>query len=171
MNTEKRRKKIVKLLSDETSAVSASVLAEKFNVSRQIIVGDIAILRAEGYDIIATPRGYILEEVSSKEHPYIGTIACNHDETQMQDELYTIVDFGGTALDVTVEHSVYGQISGKLNLSSRYDVDVFIEKIRTTNTKPLSDLTQGIHIHKVGAPSKEIFDRVLNALNEKGIIL
>lgn len=75
MNTEKRRKKIIKLLSDETSAVSASVLAEKFDVSRQIIVGDIAILRAEGYEIIATPRGYILEEVSSKEHPYIGTIA------------------------------------------------------------------------------------------------
>lgn len=89
----------------------------------------------------------------------------------MQEELYTVVDFGATVLDVTVEHSIYGQLSGKLELSSRYDVDLFIDKIKRTNTRPLSDLTKGIHIHKIGAIDKKVFDMAVKALKEKGIAL
>lgn len=171
MNTNARREKILKLLSGSKAPVSASTLAEKYNVSRQIIVGDIALLRAEGQDITATPRGYLLKSETAERFGYIGTVACNHDDSQMQEELYTVVDFGATVLDVTVEHSIYGQLSGKLELSSRYDVDLFIDKIKRTNTRPLSDLTKGIHIHKIGAIDKKVFDMAVKALKEKEIAL
>lgn len=171
MNTDTRRQKILQLLSNATGAISASTLANKYKVSRQIIVGDIAILRAEGHDVTATPKGYILHNNDNNAFGYLGTVACSHNETEMQDELYTIVDFGATVLDVTVEHSVYGQISGKLELSSRYDVDVFIDKIKNSDTKPLSDLTGGIHIHKIGAPNQDVFDRTVSALRKKGFAL
>lgn len=170
MNTQNRREKILKKLSISTTANSASSLAKEFSVSRQIIVGDIAILRAEGHNIIATPKGYVMDEdVASFD--YIGIIPCKHSHEQLKEELYTIVDFGATVIDVTIEHKIYGQISGQLNISSRFDADLFCNAISDDSNKPLSSISGGIHIHRIGCKNEEIFNHIKNELKNKGILL
>ena len=49
-----------KVLNNSKEPVTGSTLAKDFNVTRQVIVQDMAILRAEGKDIIATPQGYMM---------------------------------------------------------------------------------------------------------------
>ena len=89
----------------------------------------------------------------------------------MKDELYTIVDFGGIVIDVTIEHSIYGEISGLLNLSSRYEVDMFVKSVSGESDKPLSTISGGIHLHKIGCKSEEIFNLIKEKLKEQGILL
>ena len=57
MNAKERREAILARLKGETGPVSATVLAKEHGVSRQIVVGDIALLRASGEPISATPGG------------------------------------------------------------------------------------------------------------------
>lgn len=170
MNAQNRRKKILIKLINSQVPVSASSLADEFKVSRQIIVGDIALLRAGGHDITATPRGYVLEGEETS-HPFVGIIACKHTSKQLHEELYTIVDFGGTVIDVTIEHSIYGQLSGQLNISSRYEADLFVESVSGESDKPLSTISGGIHLHKIGCKTEEIFEMIKSKLEEKGFIL
>lgn len=162
-----RKEKIMEEIKKSDKPVSASTLAKKLGVSRQIIVGDVALIRASGTNIIATPRGYILD---SKQQNQTYTIAVNHSQEQMADELYTIVDLGGCAIDVIVDHPVYGQLTGKLHLSSRYDVDQFIKKVNNNQAKPLSQLTDGLHLHTIQCPNEETYQRIVSALDEKGYL-
>ena len=128
------------------------------------------MLRASGAQISATPRGYILESNPSSPFAYEGILACKHSSDQLCDELYTIVDFGGFVIDVTIEHSLYGQLSGVLNIGSRYDADLFLKQVQDTeNAKPLSALTGGIHLHRIGCKGQETFILIKQALIEKGI--
>ena len=46
MSGEKRRENLLKILQESTNPVSGTELAEKFNVSRQIVVQDV-LLRAK----------------------------------------------------------------------------------------------------------------------------
>ena len=98
-------------------------------------------------------------------------IVCVHDETRMAEEMYTVVDLGGALLDVTVEHSVYGQICAPLHACSRFDVDTFLLKLQSSGAKPLCDLTDGIHLHRLRCPDEAVQKRVLQALEEKGFLL
>ena len=129
MQTEERRAAVLAAIKDEKSPISASTLAGRFSVSRQIIVGDIAILRAEGADINATPRGYVM---GGKERGgIIRRIACQHDHSGMEEELNTIVDMGCTVVDVIVEHPIYGEIIGALQLAQiaddAHDLDISLQ--------------------------------------------
>lgn len=153
--------------------LSATHIANTFHVSRQIVVGDVALLRASGHQIDSTPRGYLLntETENGQPFPYVGMVATNHTAEQVLDELYTIVDFGGTVIDVSIEHPIYGQISGKLDVRSRYDADIFMGKVNQYSTKPLSVLTSGIHLHRVGTRDEDTFLRIKAALKEKGFLL
>lgn len=162
-----RKEKIIEEIKKSNKPISASTLAKKLGVSRQIIVGDVALIRASGTNIIATPRGYILD---SKQQNQTYTIAVNHSQEQMADELYTIVDLGGCAIDVIVDHPVYGQLTGKLHLSSRYDVDQFIKKVNNNQAKPLSQLTDGLHLHTIQYPNEDTYQRIVSALDEKGYL-
>lgn len=162
-----RKEKIIEEIKKSDRPISASTLAKKLGVSRQIIVGDVALIRASGTNIIATPRGYILD---SKQQNQTYTIAVNHSQEQMADELYTIVDLGGCAIDVIVDHPVYGQLTGKLHLSSRYDVDQFIKKVNNNQAKPLSQLTDGLHLHTIQCPNEDTYQRIVSALDEKGYL-
>ncbi len=164
-----RREKIKDILSNTSVPVSASKLAKECDVSRQIIVGDIALIRAGGLDIQATPRGYILSK-QPKNDFYEGCIACLHTQDMLETELYTILDFGGSIINVTVTHAVYGEISANLQLNSRFDADLFLQKLKNTEARPLSALTDGVHLHKIRCASKEIFDRICDALKQKGIL-
>ncbi|MCD8029084.1 MAG: transcription repressor NadR [Erysipelotrichaceae bacterium] len=163
-----RKEEIIKVISKSEKPISASKLANQFGVSRQIIVGDIALLRAKGYKITATPRGYSLDNMQLK-NTY--TIAVKHTSEQMGDEMYTIVDLGGYIIDVIVEHPVYGQLIGDLHVSSRYDVDQFLHKVEKNNASPLSQLTHGIHLHTLQCGNDEIYHRIEKALDDKGYLL
>nr|WP_300090728.1 transcription repressor NadR [Sedimentibacter sp.] len=170
MPSDERRKKIEKTLRNNTEPVSATALAKSFSVSRQVIVGDIALMRAAGIKISATPRGYVINSENDKcDNDY--TIACSHDDKNMAEELYAVVDNGGTLVDVTVEHPVYGQIVGELRISSRYDADLFMEKIKNNQAQPLSNLTGGIHLHTIRCRDEETLKRIKEALKKHNIIL
>ncbi|MCR5482588.1 MAG: transcription repressor NadR [Clostridia bacterium] len=167
-----RRKRIVEHLKDSAEPVSASSLASMLGVSRQVIVGDIALIRVSGTNILSTPRGYLLEaaEKLSEKYGYVGTVACRHTQEQLTDELNTIIDFGGTVLDVVIEHSVYGQLTGILNLSSRYDITLFIQNLEENRSQPLCSLTGGVHIHHIGCRNEENFNLICSELKKINVV-
>ena len=168
MNAETRRKKILEHLSVSAGPVSATALAGKFSVSRQVIVGDIALLRASGADITATPRGYIL---AKEQAGLIKTVAVKHTMDETEKELCVFVDNGCTVEDVIVEHHIYGQLVGSLQLSSRYDVSQFMERLQKGGVSALSSLTDGIHLHTLRCPDEAAFDRACAELKQAGLLL
>ncbi len=170
MDAAQRRREILEILKKSAQPVSASTIARQFQVSRQVIVGDIALLRAANVAISATPRGYILTDGACDKNQIIRTIACRHSRENLAEELYTIVDNGCGLIDVIVEHAVYGQISGQLHIFSRYDADCFLEKLSKDHASPLCDLTCGVHLHTISCRSEDAYQRVLAALEEKGIL-
>lgn len=167
LTAEKRRAALIEQLSAAGAPVSASALAARFSVSRQVIVGDIALLRASGADISATPRGYVMDR-ARQGSSY--TIACVHSREDTAKELNIMVDNGCTVVDVIVEHPIYGQISGRLDLSSRYDVAQFVEKLSHEDSPPLSSLTGGVHLHTVLCPDRAAYERVLEELKKEGLL-
>ena len=169
MNSEQRREKIISVLQTSEAPVSATCFANEFSVTRQIIVADIALLRAGGYPIRAEHKGYVLEK--STPQTMLKRIVVKHGKNDVRDELYAIVDHGGKVLDVIVRHSIYGNITAELNLASRYDVDRFVLRISETGAKPLSFLTEGLHIHTLALEDEESFQRILKALNALGILV
>ena len=165
MTAIERRNAIYQVLSADTP-ISATALAGRFGVTRQVVVGDIALLRAEGRSVIATPRGYIIPVPDG----FLRTIACVHNAAQTRDELNAMVDCGCTVIDVVVEHPVYGQLTAPLAISSRYDVEQFIEKMTSASASPLSALTEGIHLHTLSCPDEEVFDHLRDKLREMGML-
>lgn len=167
MEAAARRQAILDRLRTADRPVSASSLAAELNVSRQIIVGDIALLRAGGAEISATPRGYVLPRATDG---ITRTIACRHTLAQTGQELDILVDNGCTVLDVIVEHPVYGQLTGQLHLSSRYDVGQFLQKVSRSGARPLSALTGGVHLHTILCPDEAAWHRVRAALDQAGFL-
>lgn len=168
MEAASRRQAILDQLRTADRPVSASALAAGLNVSRQIIVGDIALLRAGGAEISATPRGYVMPRATDG---ITRTIACRHTLAQTGQELDILVDNGCTVLDVIVEHPVYGQLTGQLQISSRYDVEQFLARIRDSDAAPLSMLTGGLHLHTLCCPNEDAYTRACTALKAAGLLL
>ena len=168
MEAASRRQAILDRLRTADRPVSAPALAAGLNVSRQIIVGDIALLRAGGAEISATPRGYVLPRATDG---ITRTIACRHTLAQTGQELDILVDNGCTVLDVIVEHPVYGQLTGQLQISSRYDVEQFLARIRDSDAAPLSMLTGGLHLHTLCCPNEDAYTRACAALKAAGLLL
>ena len=166
MTAEERRKAILETLKNSDRPCNASVLAETYGVSRQVVVADVALLRAAGASINATPRGYVMER---EESGLVRRVACRHSSYDTEKELYIIVDNGCTVLDVVVEHPVYGELVGMLQLKSRYDVGQFIAK--SSLAPPLSQLTEGVHLHTLACPDEGAFRRVCDALEAGGFLL
>lgn len=166
MRSEMRRQEILNILRDAAAPLSASALAERFSVSRQIIVGDIALLRSAGAEILATPRGYV---TLAAPKGLVRRVAVKHDWEQTEAELNAVVDNGCTVLDVVVEHPVYGQITGSLEIGNRYEARQFIA--RCAASEPLSRLTDGIHLHTLSCPDEDSFSRVRAALRGLGVLL
>ena len=169
MNSEQRREKIISVLQTSEKPVSATSFANEFSVTRQIIVADIALLRASGYPIRAEHKGYVLEKSDSR--MTLRRVVVKHGKNEVQDELYAIVDHGGKVIDVIVQHSVYGKIVAELNLSSRYDVDRFIKHINETASKPLLLLTEGLHIHTIEVRDEDSFASIIARLAELRILV
>ena len=165
-----RRSGILRKLNKE-SYCTGTALAEEFGVTRQVIVKDIAILRAEGHDIIATPRGYFMSRPDAGNTKVARLIASRHGGEEIDRELEIIVDNGGRIVDVIVEHPVYGEIRANLMIDSRADLRDFLEKLRKENAKPLSSLTEGIHIHTVQADNEAVMERILRELSAAGFLV
>ncbi|MCQ2473366.1 MAG: transcription repressor NadR [Saccharofermentans sp.] len=164
-----RREKILTILSESDAPISATSLASRFGVSRQIIVGDIALIRAQGINVTATPRGYVIADNATDS--IIRTIAVKHSDKDTALELNTIVDYGCKIIDVIVEHPLYGQISGQLQIASRFDVEQFIAEVKKEKAHSLSELTNGIHLHTIECPTEESYEHVVSKLKELGILL
>ena len=162
-----RKEKIIKLIQESDKPISASLLAKQLHVSRQIIVGDVALIRASGTEIIATPRGYIMDQ---KDPHLCKKIVVKHDESRIEEELNLIVDLGGEVIDVIVEHPVYGEIKASLHTASRYDVTQFMDKLNSSNAEPLSSLTNGVHLHTIAYKSEAMLKVIMSALKDKGFL-
>lgn len=169
MDVEKRRSQILATLQNSNIPISGDALSRQLGVSRQIIVQDIAVLKAANYTILSTNRGYLL---------YPGTAAVtsrvfmvSHATDQIRDELYCIVDCGGIVKNVIVHHEVYGNITAELNINSRRDVDAFVKKVETSNAVPLKVLGGDIHSHLVVADSEGILDEIEKQLALHGFLI
>jgi len=169
MDASLRRKTVAKIIEESTAPMSASTLAERLKVSRQVIVGDVALLRAQGHEILATARGYTTANLR-EENRYIGKVACWHKPEDTQVELNAIVDLEATVLDVIIDHDLYGQIAGQLNLKERKDVDSFLDRVKSSNDKLLADMTDGVHLHTIACRDKTHFEQVHQALDSLGFI-
>lgn len=170
MDGTKRRKLISEMLETGCEPVSGSSLAKKFGVSRQVIVQDIALLRATDKNILSTNKGYMLFG-KAQPHRYSRVISVKHTDEQMRGELYAIVDGGARVRDVIVEHDVYGQIAVDLMINSRRDVDEFLQKISASHARPLKELTEDAHYHTIEAESESVLDDVEKELRKKGYLL
>lgn len=170
MEGKNRREKLIALLQQADAPVSGTDLAKCLGVSRQVIVQDIALLRAVDKNILSTNKGYVLYVPEPENDRVKRSFAVSHTKEQIQDELYTIVDYGGKVLDVVVEHDIYGQIMVDLILCNRLDVDEFVERIKTSKSRPLKVLTDGEHWHTVEAASEKVLDKIEERLREKGYL-
>lgn len=170
MKAAERRQKIIDILSQTQVPISASTLASQLGVSRQIIVGDVALLRAANHDVISTPKGYVLSQALYS-HQFIGKIACQHGPERTKEELDCVVSKGGIMVDVEVEHLVYGMLTAPLNIKSKEDIDNFVDKVEHSNATLLSSLTEGIHTHTLSCHSKDEFEEIKALLSDKGILL
>jgi len=166
----KRRSEVLGMIEASNGALSASNIATTLGVSRQLIVGDVALLRAEGHQIIATARGYMMEANTSQQQ-YRRKIACCHQPDQTREELYILIDCGVTVEDVMIEHHVYGELTGSLGLSSRLDVDAFLTNLEQSKMGLLSELTQGVHLHTISCKSREHFDEAMKAMSLAGFLV
>jgi hypothetical protein len=168
MNREQRLQKIISILSSSNTPISGNKLTKKLNVSRQMIVKDISLLRTRGYEIRSTSRGYIYYTCKKIRK----MIVVSHEPERIGEELRLIVNNKGRVLDVIVEHPVYGELMGRIDVSSEEDVSRFLARLKGSNAFPLLKLsTEGIHIHTIEVDDEKHFNRILNKLDEAGFLV
>lgn len=171
MDANERRQEILNILNKSEEPVRGTDLSEKLEVSRQVIVQDIAILRARGENILATPQGYLMPKVQERKK-LTKTIVCTHKTNiELEEELGLIVDLGGKIIDVIVEHPLYGEIKSQLQIGSRHDLKLFIDNLKTTKAEPLSSLTGGVHLHTIEVDDEETLERIKEALLQKKYLI
>jgi uncharacterized protein len=169
MNSKERREYIRNLLIENNITYKGQFLAEQLGVTRQVIVKDIAIIRAEGINIIATPEGYL---IFNEESNYVRrVIAVSHRRDEIYNELECIVKFGGIVEDVTVEHPLYGEIRAMLMIKTIMDIEKFTKKFKEASAEPLSSLTKGVHLHTVRADNEQIMDCIIKELKDKNYLI
>ncbi|NFG63102.1 MULTISPECIES: transcription repressor NadR [unclassified Clostridium] len=168
MNSIERRESILKSLIQSKTPLKGVEIANKYGVTRQIIVKDIAILRAKGNNIMATPDGYIINNELNK---IKAIIAVSHKEEELVDEMGIVIKYGGTIEDVIVEHPLYGEIRGMLMIKNYNELNKFAEKYKKQEGRLLSVLTNGVHIHTISADTQEDINSIINELKENGFIV
>ena len=167
MNITERRKEILNLLQNADGPIAAKDLAARFHVSRQVIVQDMAVIRASNPGIISTHRGYILQQESDFAREY----KVRHRDDQAAEELRLIVDCGGRVKNVSIHHRVYGRITAELDINSRQDVQEFLETLNDSKSMLLGNATSGYHYHLVEAASKERLDLIEDKLKQAGFLV
>lgn len=168
MNSKERREKLVINLKTSNYPIKGTKLANLYGVTRQVIVKDIAILRAKGENIIATPDGYTIIERNNR---YRDVIVTKHSNKELKREMEIIVKYGGIIEDVIVFHSVYGEITGAIMVKNLNDLNKFLERYNSNDTIPLSMLTNGIHMHTISSIDKESMQLIKKELKDEGFLV
>lgn len=168
MNSKERREKLIINLKTSNYPIKGIKLAKLYGVTRQVIVKDIAILRAKGENIIATPDGYSLIE---KNNRYRDVIVTKHSNEDLKREMEIIVKYGGIIEDVIISHSVYGEITGSIMVKNLNDLNKFLERYNANDTIPLSMLTNGIHMHTISSIDKESMELIKKELKDEGFLV
>lgn len=167
--TEKRRNSIIEILLNHETPITGTELAKKFEVSRQVIVQDIAVLRASGHNIIAASNGYFVPKL--KTNKLIYSFYSKHQSIdEIEDELVIIVENGGKVINVQVEHPVYGEIVCPLIINNRRELNLFLTRVHESSAKPLSYLTDGEHIHSIEVPDEKTYNIIIEKLKTKGYV-
>ena len=166
MNGEDRREKIISILKSSNAPVAGLTLAKELGVSRQVIVQDIALLRANATAIFSTNRGYVLQEKNVCERVF----KVQHTDEEVEEELSIIVDMGGFVKDVFVYHKVYGVLKAEMNIKSRRDIRKYMEDINSGKSSLLKNVTSGYHYHTISADSEEILDMIQEDLSKRGFL-
>ncbi len=167
MKGEKRREEILSLIGNTDNPIPANVLKERFKVSRQVIVQDIAMLRASGFDITSTNRGYVLGRTARAARVF----KCRHSFEEIVDEGVLVIEAGGRIEDIYVNHRIYGRISAKLDLNNRTNVEELYRSLVSGASKPLMSVTDGYHYHTVTAETEEILDDIEEKLRDRGFLI
>lgn len=157
-----RKQEILELLRKTKQPLKGKDLAERFGVTRQVIVSDIAELREEGHRIVSTRDGYVLDVGQRVRR----IVAMRHTAEDIYEELKTIVENGGKVLDVIVEHPIYGELIGRIDVETLDDVEKFVSLLEITKTKPLLELSDGVHLHTIEAPDEATMERILKAIEK-----
>jgi uncharacterized protein len=168
---EERRQVILDHLVTKHAPITGGDLAKLANVSRQVIVSDITLLKAKGEPIIATSQGYLYMPSSNRDAMVEKVVACQHPPDRAEEELFLLVDHGVTVKDVKIEHGVYGDLTASIMVSNRKEVEQFLTKIKKTQAAYLSELTDGVHLHTLMAHNEETLLNAENALEEAGILM
>ena len=171
MTGEERRNQILALLKEQTAPLSGTALANEFHVSRQVIVQDIALMRAESHDILSTNRGYLYRREEPETAMPKRVFFVRHTTGQVLEEFMTVIELGGKILDVLVDHELYGQIRVDLLIENDRDAREFYEKLTNSRDNPLKVLTDDCHYHTVSAPSEKLLDLIQQELDNKGYLL
>lgn len=166
MNGMERRVKIIEYVGASAEPVSGKQLADLLDVSRQVIVQDIALIRANGCEIMSTNRGYVLHAPKTVSRVFY----VNHTDEELEDELCMMVDMGGKVVNVMVDHKVYGKLEAELNITSRRKVQEFVEDMRNGKSSPLKNITSNDHAHLVEAEDEKVLDMIEQKLKEMGIL-
>ena len=166
MNTAERRNEILNFLQNADEPVAARKLASQFGVSRQVIVQDMAVIRAATPGILSTTRGYVIQQDSS----CVREFKVRHESDQTAEEMNLIVDCGGRICNISISHRVYGRVSAEMDIRSRQDVNKFITALNNSNSSALSNATSGYHYHLVEAASEERLDLIEEQLKKAGLL-
>lgn len=169
MQTAERRRAIEQLLRTSKEPVTGNQLAAAFQVSRQVIVQDMAVLRAGGLEVEASAQGYSLRTPRER---CACVVACRHTGREaMREELYAVADAGACVEDIVVEHPVYGEIVGRLRIATRREADQLVESLSQPQAAPLSVVTGGLHLHTLTASYQQALDRAIAALKAHGVLV
>lgn len=170
MTGEMRRNQLLQLLQEQGAPMAGTALAKTFGVSRQVIVQDIALMRAENHRIISTNKGYLYRAENAENTQPKRVFFVRHQDSQVMEEFMTVLELGGRVLDVAVEHEIYGQIRAELLIETVQDARNFMERLAACRDNPLKVLTDDCHYHTVAAPSEKLLDLIEKELQEKGFL-
>ncbi|WP_370833744.1 3H domain-containing protein [Acidaminococcus sp.] len=169
MKNQERRKKILDILRSSNGPVTGDQLAKDLNVSRQVIVLDMALLRSAGTAIVSTRRGYQINGRSLSMD-----FECRYkamDTDSARDELNIVVDNGGMIASITLVPDFCGPIQAFLNLKNRRDVKQYLDNFRKYNIPLIATLSQGVHTLTVAADSQDELEAIRDSLKEGGFLI
>ena len=166
MTGESRREAIINILLNSDKPLNGTELAKQLEVSRQVIVTDIALIRANGTDVMSTNRGYIISESARLKRVY----KVVHSDEDVETEMNAIVDFGGCIEDVFIYHKVYGRVQAPMDIKNRRDVKKYLESIKMGKSSYLKNAASGYHYHTISADSSEVLDDILEELKRLGFL-
>lgn len=165
----KRREMLLSLLQNSDKPLSGTMLSKTLGVSRQVIVQDVALLRASDLEILSTPRGYVLYE--KEQSFYSRRFKVRHSTEELENELNLIVDQGAEVVDVIIDHPIYGEIHGTLSIGSRRQVQAFLQRVKDQKGIPLLEMSGGLHYHTVVADQEDVLDAIEEQLKLAGYLV